>query len=100
MSQQAALDSLNRLLPDFTGSNLMNEKMGQEIKVLFPCIKTISVSKSLQLRVDSLRMDTLTYAFVDCDRTLSKQEKEKNVGMASGTHRNEKASSGCRIVEV
>ena len=77
MSQQAALDSLNRLLPDFTGSNLMNEKMGQEIKVLFPCIKTISVSKSLQLRVDSLRMDTLTYAFVDCDRTLSKQEKEK-----------------------
>lgn len=77
MSQQAVLDSLNRLLPDFTGSNLMNEKMGQEIKVLFPCIKTISVSKSLQLRVDSLRMDTLTYAFVDCDRTLSKQEKEK-----------------------
>ena len=77
MSQQAALDSLNRLLPDFTGSNLMNEKMGQEIKVLFPCIKTISVSKSLQLRVDSLRMDTLTYAFVDCDRALSKQEKEK-----------------------
>ena len=77
MSQQAALDSLNRLLPDFTGSNLMNEKMGQEIKVLFPCIKTISVSKSLQLRVDSLRMDTLTYAFVDCDRTLSKQEKDK-----------------------
>ena len=77
MSQQAALDSLNRLLPDFTGSNLMNEKMGQEIKVLFPCIKTISVSKSLQLRVDSLRMDTLTYAFVDCDRSLSKQEKDK-----------------------
>ena len=77
MSQQAVLDSLNRLLPDFTGSNLMNEKMGQEIKVLFPCIKTISVSKSLQLRVDSLRMDTLTYAFVDCDRSLSKQEKDK-----------------------
>lgn len=77
MSQQAVLDSLNRLLPDFTGSNLMNEKMGQEIKVLFPSIKTISVSKSLQLCVDSLRMDTLTYAFVDCDRTLSKQEKDK-----------------------
>ena len=77
ISQQAALDSLNRLLPDFTGSNLMNEKMGQEIKVLFPCIKAISVSKSLRLRVDSLRMDTLTYAFIDCDRTLSKQEKEK-----------------------
>ena len=77
MSQQAVLDSLNRLLPDFTGSNLMNEKMGQEIKVLFPCIKTISVSKSLQLRVDSLRMDTLTYAFVDATGVFPNRKKTK-----------------------
>lgn len=76
-SQQAALDSLNRILPDFTGSNLMNETMKQEIKVLFPTIKTISVSKSLLLNVDSTRMDTLTFAFVDCKKQLSKQEQEK-----------------------
>lgn len=73
-SQQAALDSLNRILPDFTGSNLMNETMKQEIKVLFPTIKTISVSKSLLLNVDSTRMDTFTFAFVDCKKQLSKQE--------------------------
>ena len=76
-SQQAALDSLNRILPDFTGSNLMNETMKQEIKVLFPTIKTISVSKSLLLNVDSTRMDTFTFAFVDCKKQLSKQEQEK-----------------------
>lgn len=76
-SQQAALDSLNWILPDFTGSNLMNETMKQEIKVLFPTIKTISVSKSLLLNVDSTRMDTFTFAFVDCKKQLSKQEQEK-----------------------
>lgn len=76
-SQQAALDSLNRILPDFTGSNLMNETMKQEIKVLFPTIKTISVSKSLLLNVDSTRMDTFTFAFVDCKKQLSQQEQEK-----------------------
>lgn len=76
-SQQATLDSLNRILPDFTGSNLMNERMGQEIKVLFPYVKTISVSKSLQLNVDSIRMDTVTFAFVDCNKQPSKQEREK-----------------------
>ena len=76
-SQQAALDSLNRILPDFTGSNLMNETMKQEIKVLFPTIKTISVSKSLLLNVDSTRRDTFTFAFVDCKKQLSKQEQEK-----------------------
>ena len=76
-SQQATLDSLNRILPDFTGSNLMNERMGQEIKVLFPYVKTISVSKSLQLNVDSIRMDTVTFAFVDCNKQPSKQERDK-----------------------
>lgn len=76
-SQQATLDSLNRILPDFTGSNLMNERMGQEIKVLFPYVKTISVSKSLQLNVDSIRMDTVAFAFVDCNKQPSKQEREK-----------------------
>ena len=55
----------------------MNETMKQEIKVLFPTIKTISVSKSLLLNVDSTRMDTLTFAFVDCKKQLSKQEQEK-----------------------
>lgn len=76
-SQQAMLDSLNRILPDFTGSTLMNERMGQEIKVLFPYVKTISVSKSLQLNVDSIRMDTVTFAFVDCNKQPSKQERDK-----------------------
>ena len=76
-SQQATLDSLNRILPDFTGSNLMNERMGQEIKVLFPYVKTISVSKSLQLNVDSIRMDTVTFAFVDCNKQPSKRKGRK-----------------------
>ena len=77
LAQQAELDSLHRTLAAFTGSNLVDTKMGQEVKILFPYIKTISVSKSLQLDVDSARMDTLTFAFVHCNKQLTKQEKNK-----------------------
>ena len=49
LTQRAELNSLRQTLASFSGSNLVNEKMGQEMKVLFPEIRTISVSKSLQL---------------------------------------------------
>ena len=77
LSQREELDSLRQALALFSGSNLVNEKMGQEMKVLFPEIRTISVSKSLQLAVDSAQIDTLTFAIVSCRKQPSEQEKEK-----------------------
>ena len=77
LSQREELDSLRQALALFSGSNLVNEKMGQEMKVLFPEIRTISVSKSLQLAVDSAQIDTLTFAIVSCRKQPSKQEKKK-----------------------
>lgn len=77
LSQREELDSLCQALALFSGSNLVNEKMGQEMKVLFPEIRTISVSKSLQLVVDSAQIDTLTFAIVSCRKQPSEQEKKK-----------------------
>lgn len=77
LSQREELDSLCQALALFSGSNLVNEKMGQEMKVLFPEIRTISVSKSLQLAVDSAQIDTLTFAIVSCRKQPSEQEKKK-----------------------
>lgn len=77
LSQREELDSLRQALALFSGSNLVNEKMGQEMKVLFPEIRTISVSKSLQLAVDSAQIDTLTFAIVSCHKQPSEQEKKK-----------------------
>ena len=74
--QKAELDSLRQALNDFSGSQV-NMRMGQEMKVLFPMVKTISISKSLQLEVDSVRMDTVTFAIIGCTHEPSKQEKDK-----------------------
>ena len=75
--QRAELDSLRKALNAFSGLSQVDARMGREMKVLFPMVKTISVSKSLQLAVDSARMDTVTYAIVGCTHIPSKQEKEK-----------------------
>ena len=77
LRQKHEIDSLRGELSAYSGANLLDEKMGQEMKVLFPSVRTVSVSKGLQLQVDSTRMDTLTFAFIDCDRELSMAEKEK-----------------------
>lgn len=77
--QEAAIDTLNKQLADFSGSDWLGKQLGQEIKVLFPEIKTLSVSKSLRLSVDSSRVDTLTYAIIGCQRMPDQKSKEKIV---------------------
>lgn len=75
--QEAAIDTLHKQLADFSGSDWLGKQLGQELKVLFPEIKTLSVSKSLRLSVDSARIDTLTYAIIDCQRMPDQKSKEK-----------------------
>lgn len=74
--QRAELDSLRRALDSFSGSQV-DMRMGKEMKVLFPMVRTISISKSLQLAVDSARMDTVTFAIIGCGHAPSKQERDK-----------------------
>lgn len=75
--QQTELDSLHRLLSDFTGANLVDKKMGPEIKVLFPCVRNISVSKTMVLGVDSASTDTITLAWMECQPKPDKEERQK-----------------------
>lgn len=74
LAQREELDSLHNVLAAFSGSGQVDARMGQEMKVLFPEVRTISLSKSLQLNVDSARTDTLTFAIVGCGK---KQKKIK-----------------------
>lgn len=74
--QRAELDSLRKALDAFSGSQV-DMKMGREMKVLFPMVKTLSISKSLQMTIDSVRMDTVTFAIVGCSHAPSKSDKEK-----------------------
>lgn len=77
LAQREELDSLHSVLAAFSGSGQVDARMGQEMKVLFPEVRTISLSKSLQLNVDSARTDTLTFAIVGCGKKLSHTENNK-----------------------
>lgn len=77
LAQREELDSLHSVLAAFSGSGQVDARMGQEMKVLFPEVRTISLSKSLQLNVDSARTDTLTFAIVGCGKKSSHTEKNK-----------------------
>lgn len=77
LAQREELDSLHSVLAAFSGSGQVDVRMGQEMKVLFPEVRTISLSKSLQLNVDSARTDTLTFAIVGCGKKPSHTEKNK-----------------------
>lgn len=77
LQQQAELDSLYKWLSDFSGSNLVDKQMGPEMKILFPCVRNISVSKTMVLRVDSACTDTLTLAWMECKPKPSKEERQK-----------------------
>ena len=73
--QDEEINTLRKQLADFSGSDWM----GKQLKVLFPEIKTLSVSKSLRLSVDSSRIDTLTYAIIDCQRVPDSKSRDKIV---------------------
>lgn len=75
-AQRVELDSIRRALDAFSGSQV-DLRMGKEMKVLFPMVKTLSVSKSLQMLIDSARMDTVTFAIVGCTHAPSAPEKRK-----------------------
>lgn len=75
--QRHQIDSLQKALAEFSGAGLVSASMGQEMKVLFPEVKTISFSKGLRLNVDSVRTDTLVFAVVDYGKPLSASEKKK-----------------------
>lgn len=77
LAQREELDSLHSVLAAFSGSGQVDARMGQEMKVLFPEVRTISLSKSLQLNVDSARTDTLTFVIVGCGKKPSHTEKNK-----------------------
>ena len=77
--QDEEINTLHKQLADFSGSDWMGKQLGQELKVLFSEIKTLSVSKSLRLSVDSSRIDTLTYAIIDCQRVPDSKSRDKIV---------------------
>lgn len=75
--QTEVIDSLQRALSLFSGSYVVNERMGKEMKVIFPEVQSFSVSKGMELNIDSNRIDTVTYAVIGCNRPMSVMDRAK-----------------------
>ena len=77
LKQKEEIDSLKRVLEVYTKSGKADKKLAAEMKVLFQNVETVSLSRTLRLGVDSMKIDTLTYAILGCKEELDEENRMK-----------------------
>lgn len=55
----------------------MSSTLVPELKVLYPSVTTLSIAHSLEVRVDSMKTDTVTLAVLKFAKPPTTVEKEK-----------------------
>ncbi len=79
LQQQAVkISQLETTLEQYRTYDAMSRTLVPELKVLFyPSITTLSIAHSLEVRVDSMKTDTVTLAVLKFDRHPSVAEKKR-----------------------
>ena len=78
LQQQAVkISQLETTLEQYRTYDAMSRTLVPELKVLYPSITTFSIAHSLEVRVDSMKTDTVTLAVLKFARHPSVAEKEK-----------------------
>ena len=77
LKQKAEIDSLQKVLEVYTKSGQADEKLAQEMKVLFTGVKSVSLARTVRLGMDSMKSDTLTYAILGCDTDLDEELRSR-----------------------
>ena len=78
LQQQAVkISQLETTLEQYRTYDAMSRTLVPELKVLYPSITTLSIAHSLEVRVDSMKTDTVTLAVLKFARHPSVAEKEK-----------------------
>ena len=75
--QKVRISQLEKTLEEYKTYDAMSRKLVPELKVLYPSITTLSIAHSLEVRVDSLKTDTVTLAVLKFSKRPSVAEKEK-----------------------
>lgn len=75
--QQKQIDSLQQVLNNTGGAYATDQKLREELKVLFPEVKNIALGKSLSVNVDSNSIDTFVYALVHTQPVYSPAQVTK-----------------------
>ncbi|MBQ8008781.1 MAG: TIGR00341 family protein, partial [Bacteroidaceae bacterium] len=80
LQQQAMLiDSLQGRLSGYLTYDEMARALMPEMKVLYPQVRKFSLSRALEMNIDSTRIDTITFAVLQLSKRLDDKEKAKMV---------------------
>lgn len=77
LEQQKKITALEKDLELYEGYTELSKKLVPELKVLYPSTKSLSLSYTLEMNVDSMKSDTITLAVMKFSRVLQAAEKEK-----------------------
>ena len=80
LQQQAVLiDSIQNMLNAYLTYDELAKTLMPEMKVLYPQVSRFSLSKSLEMSVDSARFDTVTFVVIQLNRRMTEAEKAKMI---------------------
>lgn len=80
LQQQAVLiDSIQGILNSYLTYDELARNLMPEMKVLYPQVTRFSLSRSLEVSVDSARADTVTFAIIHLNKRMDDREKAKMV---------------------
>ena len=80
LQQQAVLiDSIQGLLNGYLTYDELARILMPEMKVLYPQVSRFSLSKTLEMSIDSARVDTVTFAIIHLNKRIDDREKSKMV---------------------
>ncbi len=77
VEQKQQIETLEQSLERYKTFDELGKKIIPELKVLYPSVKTVSISHAIELTVDSARVDTVTLAVLKFGRHPNAHEKEK-----------------------
>ena len=77
LKQQSEIDSLNRVLEIYTKSGQADQKLAEEMKVLFDSIQSVSLARTVRLGVGNQQTDTLTYAILGYKGEIGDEDRTK-----------------------
>ena len=76
-SQRETIDSLRALNSDICRNDTMGATISPELKVLFPEVADIAVTRAIVSNVDTRRLDTLNVALVRYSKPMNKAQSDK-----------------------
>lgn len=76
-SQAAKIDSLENKLRQFSFYNELGSSMVPEMKVLYPTVKSFSLSEAIEFNIDSVRTDTVPVAILNLSKKMDNATLEK-----------------------